>query len=180
MTVAEGNEASPSAEMVLLSFVFDTSAFISLESVGLLDLVLKNFRIVTSPSAYDELNDFAIYEDALGQAAERVLKKKQKIVIEKPVIKEKLIFVSQIDNEIFNLALKKNATLITDDIKLTKHAESKVRTEFSTHFLSIFLGSGLLTKIEALQKLEQMRKVRNWQENVIYLSAKEEITKNDP
>ena len=75
----------------------------------------------------------------------------------------------------FNLALSKKTTLITDDIKLTRHAEGKIQIEFSTYFLPIFIESEILTKNEAIQKLEQMRCVRNWQDNIIYLSAKEEL-----
>ncbi len=40
MTVAEQSEATSKTE-VLLSFIFDTSAFVSLESVYLLDIVLN-------------------------------------------------------------------------------------------------------------------------------------------
>ncbi len=159
----------------MTSFVFDTSAFVSLESVYLLDTVLKNFQIITSPGAFSEVGDFAIHEDELGQAAQRVLDKKKRIDLEKPEVKEELTFVSQVDNEVFNLALGKEIMLITDDIKLTRHAGSKIEIEFSTYFLPLFIGSGLLTKSEALQKLEQMRSIRNWQDNIIYLSAKEEL-----
>ena len=84
----------------MISFILDTSAFISLESVYLLDTVLKNFKISTSPRAFDEVNNFAIYYDELGKAAQRVLEKQQKITIEKTEIKKELIFVSQTDNEI--------------------------------------------------------------------------------
>ncbi len=155
--------------------IFDTSAFISLEIVHLLDLVLKNFKIVTSPGALREIGDFAIHEDELGRAAQRVLEKKPRIIIEEPKITEELTFVSHIDNGVFNLAIGKEVMLITDDIKLSRHAEKKIQTEFSTYFLPLFLTSGLLTKGEALLKLEQMRKIRNWQDNIIYLSAKEEL-----
>ncbi len=159
----------------MISFILDTSAFVSLESVYLLDIVLKNFQIITSPSVLIEVDNFSIHNDELGQAAQRVLEKKQKIVIEKPRINEELIFVSQTDNEIFNLALCRNTILITDDIKLTRHAETKIKTKFSTYFLPIFIASGLLTKNETLQKLELMREIRNWQDNIIYTSSKEEL-----
>lgn len=175
MTVAEPVKAASTTGKFLLSFVFDTSAFVSLESVYLLDPVLTNFQIITSPSAFGEVHEFAIHDDNLGQAAHRILGKMQKIVIEKPVITEQLVFVSPTDNEIFNLAFSKKIMLVTDDIKLARQAERKIQTEFSTHFLPLFIALGLLTKPEALQKLEEMRMVRNWQENTIYISAKEEL-----
>ncbi len=39
----------------MISFIVDTSAFISLESVYLLETVLKNFEIITALRAFDEL-----------------------------------------------------------------------------------------------------------------------------
>lgn len=161
----------------MTSFIFDTSAFISLESVCLLDAILQHFQIITSPGAFAELGDFALHEDELGQTAQRVLGKKQKIMIEEPKMKEELAYVSSTDNQVFNLAIDKNCMLITDDIKLSRHADRKIQTEFSTFFLPIFIALGLLTKNEALQKLEEMRSVRNWQDNIIYLSAREELNK---
>ncbi len=124
-------------------------------------------------------NSVLDFDDELGKAAQRVIEKKKKIIIEEPEIKEELSFVSPTDNEIFNLALAKKMTLITDDIKLTRHAFNKIQIEFSTYFLPVFIESGLLTKSEALHKLELMRTIRNWQDNVIYVSAKEELNNSE-
>jgi len=132
----------------MISFVFDTSAFISLEIVYLLDTIFKNFRILSSPRVLDEINDFALHDDELGKIAQRILEKKNKIIFQKAELEEELSFVSHTDNELFNLSFFENITLITDDIKLTRHAEAKIQTVFSVSFLFVFIESGLLTKHE--------------------------------
>lgn len=86
---------------------------------------------------------------------------------------EELLFVSKTDKELFSLAKSKQLSLITDDIKLRRHCSGKIVTDFSTIFILISVDSGLLSKTEALSKLEYMRIVRNWQDNIIYLSTKD-------
>ncbi len=157
----------------MISFIFDTSALLSLESASLLDIIFTNFKLITTSSVLRELEEFASYNDALGNIAREVLKKKTRIAIENLPFLEELPFVSKTDNELFNLAKSKQLFLITDDLKLRRHCSGKIVTDFSTIFLLIFVDSRLLTKTEALDKLEQMRIVRNWQDNIIYISTKE-------
>lgn len=161
----------------MMSFVVDTSAFLSLESVSLLETIIKNFEINTSPGVTRELGEFAEYDDELGTLAQHVLIKKEHLIVEKPPLEDRIIFVSETDNELFNLARLKKSTLITDDIKLTRHCVNKIRTEFSTYFLIAFVETGFVTKQEGIKKLEKMRQIRNWQDNIIYLTAKEELEK---
>lgn len=158
------------------SFIFDTSAFISLESVSLLDIVLKNFHITTSPSVIRELENFAIHNDQLGEIAQRVLKKKTMILSEAPMQLQPLSYVSDTDKDLFNLALSRKIALVTDDVKLVRHSIGTISTEFSPFFLTVFTEAGLFQKNEAIQKLETMRSIRNWRNNTIYLSAIRELT----
>ncbi len=58
-------------------FLLDTSAFLSLESVHLMDTILDLFSVVTTTSVLRELESFALYEDVLGLIAGRVLNKKK-------------------------------------------------------------------------------------------------------
>ncbi len=159
----------------MISFILDTSALLSLESVSLLETVLNNFEVITTSSVFQELEDFASYDDVLGNIAKELLKKKAKIVIEDPLLLEKLPFVSNTDNELYNLAKYKQASLITDDIKLQRHCSGKITADFSTIFFVIFVSSGLFNKTEIIEKLEQLRTIRNWQENIIYLTTREII-----
>jgi len=157
-------------------FVFDTSAFLSLESVNFLEEVLKQFSITTTPSVIRELDDFAEYDDSLGKVAKRVLKLKHLFSVEESPITHTLQYVSTTDEELYSLALSKNVHLITDDTKLTHHTKGKIKRAFSTLFLRTFVDAELMTKEEALAKLELMRSLRNWQDNIIYIMSKEELT----
>lgn len=111
-------------------FVFDTAAFLTLESVHLLEQVLKSFYIVTTPSVIGELEEFAWYDDKLGNIAKRTLKLNHLFVIEETPINDKLSHVSITDEEVYNLSLSKNIPLITDDTKLIYHAREKIRRAF--------------------------------------------------
>ena len=156
-------------------FVFDTSAFLSLESVNLLEQVLNTFSITTTPSVIKELEDFAQHEDTLGNIAQRILLLVKLFRVEEHPKTLVLHYVSQTDEELYNLTYTKNVPLITDDTKLVYHTKDKIRRAFSTIFLGIFVDAGRMTKREALNKLELMRDIRNWQDNIIYLSSKEEL-----
>ncbi len=156
-------------------FVFDTAAFLTLESVHLLERVLKSFYIVTTSSVIEELEEFAQYGDKLGNIAKRTLKLRHLFGIEEAPIKNKLSHVSIIDEEVYNLSLSRNIPLITDDTKLVHHTRGKIRRAFSTIFLSVYVESEFMTKKEALETLELMREIRNWQNNIIYTSSKEEL-----
>ena len=63
------------------SYILDTSAFISLESINILHEVINSFSIVTTNSVVEELQEFAIYDDKYGKIAKNVLKNKSKFVI---------------------------------------------------------------------------------------------------
>lgn len=158
-----------------IDFVFDTAAFLTLESVRLLEHALESFSIVTTPSVIWELEEFAQYGDELGTIAQRTLKLKHLLSIEESPIKNRLSYVSITDEEVYNLSSSKNIPLITDDTKLIHHTKGKIRRAFSTLFLSIFVESGIMTKTEALETLELMRNIRNWQNNIIYISSREEL-----
>ncbi len=60
------------------SFVVDTSAFISLESVNLLEKVCELFNIITISSVIKELETFSEHADKYGLVAERILGCKDK------------------------------------------------------------------------------------------------------
>lgn len=156
-------------------FVFDTSAFLSLESVNLLEQVLNTFSIITTPAVIRELEDFVQHEDTLGNIAQRVLPLIRLLRIESHPKTQILHYVSQTDEELYNLTYTKKVPLITDDTKLVHHTKDRIQRAFSTTFLGIFVEAGRMTKREALNKLESMRDIRNWQENIIYLSSKEEL-----
>lgn len=158
-------------------YIFDTSALISLGAIKAIDYVLKLARITITDSTIKELEEFAKHEDKYGKASKEVLKHRDKFIVKKAEIKELIQYVGKIDNEIYNLAKKQSSTLITDDIKFSRHVDGKIETQFSTLFLTLLVSSKHLSKEKALGLLEELRTIRNWRNNIIYLTTKDQLEK---
>ena len=160
------------------SYILDTSALISLESIGILDEVAKLFSIVTTSSVIRELQEFAKYDDKYGKIAKGVLKNKFKYIIEDCKIAESIKYIEETDNELYNLSLKKKFPLVTDETKLVHHSRHKIEVFFTPVFIALLMQSGHFTKQEALAKLESLSEIRNWGNNIIYLIAKNQLEKS--
>ena len=160
-------------------YIFDTSALISLGAIKIIDDVLKVTNIVLTYSVINELEEFAKYDDDYGKASKEVLKYKDKFIVMKSEIKESLDYIQETDNELYNLSKKQSSTLITDDIKFSRHVDGKIDTQFSTFFLIMLVGSKHLSKERALELLEGLRNFRNWRSNIIYLTIKDQIDNLD-
>lgn len=163
------------ARNLKINFLLDTSAFLSLESVGLLKEVIDKFVIATTDSVIDELEDFARFDDKYGRIAKRVLKFKVNLLIKPGKVKERIRFLGETDNELFNLAKEMKVPLITDDNKIVHHTQREIESFYSTFFLIAFIEAGLISKKKGLKILERLRKVRNWESNIIFLSTKEAL-----
>src|SRR3989344_7489089 len=159
------------------SMIFDTSALISLESINILEQVLKLFSINTTNSVIKELEEFAKHDDKYGKIAKNVLKLKSGFTIESCEIKESIKYIESTDNELYNLALKKKLPLVTDETKFVHHARDKIEVYFTAIFLVMLKEAGYFTKKEALDKLEELRDIRNWRNNIIYLITKSQLGK---
>ena len=155
------------------SFLLDTSAFISLESVNLLKEAIRISNIITANSVIKELNEFSKYDDENGKIAKRVLKLKNNFSIKSAKIKEKIKYLENTDNELFNLSKQNNVPLISDDHKLIHHTKGKIETYFSTFFIIALVVADIITKENALKILEELRDIRNWESNIIYIATKE-------
>ena len=156
-------------------YVFDTSALISLGAIDIIDSVLKLARIVITSSVISELEEFAKYDDKFGKASKEVLKHKEKFIVKKAEVKESIKYIEETDNEVYNLAKELSSTLITDDIKFSRHIDRKINTQFSIFFLILLVSSGNLSKEKALELLEKLRDIRNWRSNLIYLTVKDQL-----
>lgn len=157
------------------NYILDTSALISLESINILEQVLNLFSITTTNSVIKELEEFAKYEDKYGKIAKNILKLKNRFTIESCEIKESIKYIESTDNELYNLALKKKLPLVTDETKLVHHTRHKIEVYFTTVFLVLLTKADYFTKIEALHKLEELRNIRNWRDNIIYLITKNQL-----
>ena len=157
------------------NYILDTSAFISLESINLLEQLLKLFSITTTNSLIKELEEFAKYDDKYGKIAKNILKLKGRFTIEFCEIKELIKYIETTDNELYNLALIKNLPLVTDETKLVHHARNKIKVYFTAVFLVLLTEAKYFTKKEALDKIEELRNIRNWRDNIIYLITKKQL-----
>jgi len=159
------------------SWIFDTSALISLESINILEQVLKLFSITTTNSVIKELEEFTKYDDKYGKIAKNILKLKSRFTIESCKVAESIKYIESTDNELYNLALKKKLPLVTDETKLVHHTRHKIEVYFSPVFLILLLKSGYLSKEIALELLEELRNIRNWRNNILYLITKSQLEK---
>ena len=159
------------------NYILDTSALISLESINILEQVLKLFSVTTTNSVIKELEEFAKYDDKYGKIAKNILKLKTKFTIESCKITESIKYLEPTDNELYNLALKKKLPLVTDETKFVHHTRHKIEVYFSTVFLILLTEAKYLTKKEVLDKLEELRDIRNWRDNIIYLITKSQLGK---
>ena len=157
------------------NYILDTSALISLESINILEQVIKLFLITTINSVIKELEEFVKYDDKYGKIAKNVLKLKSKFTIESCEIKESIKYLESTDNELYNLALRKKLPLVVDETKFVHHTRHKIEVYFSTVFLVFLTEAKYLTKKEAMGKLEELRDIRNWRDNIIYLITKNQL-----
>ncbi|MBI2576420.1 hypothetical protein HYV84_04340 [Candidatus Woesearchaeota archaeon] len=156
-------------------YLFDTSALISLGVINLIDLVFEMTGIIITPSVLKELEEFAKFDDAYGKASKEVIRNKEKLIVRDAGGKEPTNHIQSTDNELFYLAKEQSLTMITDDIKFSRHVDGKVDTLFSTFFLTSLVSSGHLPKEKAIDLLEKLRTLRNWRNNIIYLTMKQEL-----
>lgn len=158
-------------------FILDTSAFVSLESIGLLKEVTETFNILTTNSVIEELKEFSKHNDKYGNIANNVLNFKNKLSIKTIKIKEQIKYLENTDNELLNLSKENKIPLISDDHKLVHHTKDKIEVYLSTFFLITFVAADLISKKEASEMLEKLRDLRNWKNNIIYLTTKKELEK---
>mgnify|MGYP001558699793 CR=1 FL=1 len=159
------------------NYILDTSALISLESINILERVSQLFTVTTTNSVIKELEEFAKYDDKYGKIAKNVLKLKNRFTIESCEIKESIKYIESTDNELYNLSIKKKLPLVTDETKFVHHTRHKIEVYFTTVFLLMLTEAKYFTKKEALNKLEELRNIRNWRNNIIFLTSKEELEK---
>ena len=157
------------------NYILDTSAFISLESINILEQVLKLFSVTTTNSVIKELEEFAKHDDKYGKITKNILKLKSKFTIESCKVTESIKYLESTDNELYNLSIKKKFPLVTDETKLVHHTRHKINVYFTPVFLVLLIETGIFTKKEALELLEKLRNIRNWRNNLIYLITKNQL-----
>lgn len=151
-----------------LTVVADTGAVLSLELSGLFGVYQKHFRILIGERIAEELREISLENDALGNAAIEVLK-------EIEIISAGNKFTQGEDEALELLAQIKADILISDDIRFVKKHKNNEKISFSVVLLGILLERKIVSKNDFLNAVNAMFGKRKWEENLIYLVAKNMI-----
>lgn len=149
----------------MLVVVADTSALLSLELSGLADICKKYFKILIGERIADELRVISLTDDDLGMAAKNILKEADVIPVNRKFDKgedEALELLSELKADI----------LITDDIDFVKKHISNEKINFSVILFAILLQRKIITKDDFTDAINNLFEKREWNENLIYLVAK--------
>ena len=154
-----------------LNCAIDTSAAISLGSTGKFQLATKFFSFMSTSRVRNELIEISETADKLGDIADNILK----LSMIDFVKIEKEFQSSKGEIEVINLANKLNADLVLmDDIearkKLQKHCNAPIK--FSPFIIFTLCEKKALTYKEGLSAIENMKRKRDWKENLITEYAK--------
>jgi rRNA-processing protein FCF1 len=148
------------------SLAFDTSALVSLGHTGLIDIILEDFIVIVSSSIIDELMEISKGNDKDAESAKKWLKSSKKLNIRKSIS-------DQIgEEELFEICIKENRFLISDDVKAIKRFKDKIKCYYSTHIIYILFKKGKLSKERAIMSIEKMRTQRSWKSNIIYVTSR--------
>lgn len=155
--------------------VADTSALISIASIDLLDTFLTEFDVHTTELVITELENTGEYEDRHGDAAEAVLDDVDRITTHQR--QQRDFTSSRIDRgEGSCVLLSKEidaAFLITDDLRALPELQTVVdaRVAISPIVLKALVKRDVLTRDEALEKLDELAGQRDWLDAPIYRRA---------
>ena len=153
----------------------DTSALISLATVDLLDTLLTEYTVHTTETVIGELQDTSKYQDIHGEESETVLNRLDRITVHQVKGEFESSRVDQGEGTCALLTKEIDTEfLITDDLRalpeLQTVADAKVTT--SPIVLKALVQRNVLTREEALEKLDQLAEQRSWLGAPIYRRAK--------
>jgi len=144
-----------------MKFVADTSAIISLGCSNYFENIKSEFDIILTPLVIDELEEFGIYEDYLGEKASLILK--EKFITKKPknLIALKL---GSAECEVFSLANEEKRIALTDDIHAARvvYEKLKLKTKPSFYLLILLFNKQEINKNDLINDMRQILKNRNW------------------
>ncbi|KXB04622.1 hypothetical protein AKJ49_01895 [candidate division MSBL1 archaeon SCGC-AAA382A03] len=157
--------------------VADTSALISLAFGTALNLFLNEFEVAITETVVDELEELSRGEDSVAKISKQVLLAKDSIKVYR--VKKGELVSSRVDKgegSCVLLARKLEADfLITDDLRALPELEKMIggsEVAISPIVLRALINRGVLNRKQALEKLEQMSKKRDWLHRPIYKKAR--------
>lgn len=154
-----------------LNCAIDTSAAISLGSTSKFQLATKYFSFTSTSKVKNELIEISEQTDNIGEIAYDILKSN---VIEFITLEGELESYKG-EVEIVNLANKLKADLVLmDDSKARKKLQKRCNApiRFSPFIIFTLCEKKILTYKEGWLAIENMKRKREWKENLIIESAK--------
>jgi len=159
-----------------ISLVADTSALVSLASVSLLSLVLSEFDVVVTDIVLGELKAMSTFDDAHGRAANLVLENIDSMRVLNASDYQRFM-TSRIDSgEASCLEIIDSGRcdyLLTDDFRALGEIEKQIGDVvlLSPIILKVLVMRGIIGKSEALAKLGEIARKRDWLGRPIYRYA---------
>lgn len=146
----------------------DTGAVLSLVLSGLFDACKEQFRIIIGTKIATELEEISLIDDDLGNAAKELLK-------ELEIMPASHNFDKGEDEALYLLKETNADILVSDDIEFVKKHRDNEKISFSVVLFGILLEKKVITKENFLRAVDKMFEKRKWEENLIYLVAKEMV-----
>lgn len=153
----------------------DTSALVTLATIDLLDTFFTEFDVHTTETVVDELEVTAEYDDSHGDAAKTVLDHLDRITVHRINSEFSSSRVDAGEGSCACLTQELDMEfLITDDLRAVPELQTIVdaRVAISPIILKALANRDVLTREEALGKLETAAEQRDWLESPIYRKAK--------
>lgn len=155
-------------------FVADTSAFVSLATVSVLETVLGEYVVHTTETVRSELADTAVYDDTAADAATAALEFESRFTVHDV---EDPLRSSRIDageGSCAVLVREESAdVLLTDDLRALPELDAAVDAQvaLSPLVLRALVKRGVLDREVARSKVETLAKRRDWLGAPIYRRA---------
>ncbi|GEM_PF-219566 len=159
-----------------ISLVADTSALVSLASASLLSLVLSEFDVVVTDIVVGELDAMSTFDDTHGRAATLVLENIDSMRVLNASDYQRFM-TSRIDSgEASCLEIIDGGGcdyLLTDDFKALGEIEKQIGDAvlLSPIILKVLVMRGIIGKSEALAKLGEIARKRDWLGRPLYQYA---------
>lgn len=156
--------------------VADTSALVSLATIDLLETLLVEFDVHTTEQVIAELETTSEYDDRHGTAATAVLESKGRIAVHEV---DGTLESSRVDQGEGSCALLTDEIdaefLITDDLRALPELQTvaDAQVAISPIVCRALQKRGVLERDEALAKVDDLARRRDWLGAPIYRRAKQ-------
>jgi len=157
--------------------VMDTSAFLSLASVRVLETVLEEYEVHTTETVLEEIEKTAEYDDIHAEAARRAIELSTKFEVNS--VKTEDFKSSRIDKGEHSCVVLANKLetefILTDDFRALPELKSLVdcQVAISPIMLKALVKKNQITEKKAKEKLDDLAENRNWIGSPIYRHAKD-------